>query len=90
MKLRSSVGTLLTVLFVAVVIAMLVGQQLGQPILLGFVVTGSMSPTLEPGDGFVAVPPAIAGDIEEGDVVTFDARELEGGGLTTHPNRRGD
>jgi len=84
MKLRSSVGTLLTVLFVAVVIAMLVGQQLGQPILLGFVVTGSMSPTLEPGDGFVAVPPAIAGDIEEGDVVTFDARELEGGGLTTH------
>ena len=84
MKLRSSVGTAVTVLLVAVVIAMLVGQQLGQPILLGFVVTGSMSPTLEPGDGFVAVPPAFAGEIEAGDVVTFDARELEGGGLTTH------
>ena len=84
MKLRSSAGTLLTVLFVAVVVAMLVGQQLGQPVLLGFVVTGSMAPTLEPGDGFVAVPPAFAGEIEEGDVVTFDARELEGGGLTTH------
>ena len=84
MKLRSSVGTLLTVLFVAAVIAMLVGQQLGQPILLGFVLTGSMAPTMEPGDGFVAVPPAFAGELEEGDVVTFDARELEGGGLTTH------
>jgi signal peptidase len=43
-----------------------------------------MSPTLDPGDGFVAVPPSLAGDVEEGDVVTFDARELEGGGLTTH------
>ena len=84
MKLRSSVSTALTILFVAAVIAMLVGQQLGQPILLGFVVTGSMSPTLEPGDGFVAIPPAFAGEVEEGDVVTFDARELQGGGLTTH------
>jgi signal peptidase len=84
MKLRSSINTVITLLFMAAVIAMLVGQQLGQPILLGFVVTGSMSPTLEPGDGFVAVPPALGGDIEEGDVVTFDARELQGGGLTTH------
>ena len=84
MTLRSSISTVITLLFIGAVIAMLVGQQLGQPILLGFVVTGSMSPTLEPGDGFVAVPPALAGDIEEGDVVTFDARELEGGGLTTH------
>lgn len=84
MKLRSSISSLLTLLFVAAVIAMLVGQQLGQPILLGFVITGSMSPTLEPGDGFVALPPTFAGDVEEGDVVTFDARELQGGGLTTH------
>ena len=84
MGLRSSLGTVLTLVLLAVVVAMLVGQQLGQPILLGFVVTGSMSPTLEPGDGFVAVPPELAGDIEEGDVVTFDARELQGGGLTTH------
>ena len=84
MGVRSSLGTVGTLLLVAVVVAMLVGQQLGQPILLGFVVTGSMSPTLEPGDGFVAMPPELAGDIEEGDVVTFDARELQGGGLTTH------
>jgi signal peptidase len=43
-----------------------------------------MEPTLEPGDGFVAVPPALAGDIEPGDVVTFRAKTLQGGGLTTH------
>ena len=84
MGLRSTVGSAVTVLLVAALIAMLVGQQIGQPILLGFVVTGSMSPTLEPGDGFVAVPPSLAGEVEEGDVVTFNARELEGGGLTTH------
>lgn len=84
MNLRSSIGSVLTLLVVAAVLAMLVGQLLGQPILLGFVVTGSMAPTLDPGDGFVAVPPAAAGEINEGDVVTFDARELEGGGLTTH------
>lgn len=84
MVLRSTAGSAVTAVLVVVVIAMFVGQQLGQPILLGFVVTGSMSPTLAPGDGFVAVPPALAGDIEEGDVVIFNARELEGGGLTTH------
>jgi signal peptidase len=66
------------------VVSMVAGQVLGQPVLLGFVTTGSMQPTLDPGDGFVAVPPAIAGDIEEGDVVTFRAREIQGGGLTTH------
>ncbi|WP_299236741.1 signal peptidase I [Natronomonas sp.] len=84
MGLRSSAGSALTLLVVAVVLAMLVGQQLGQPILLGFVVTGSMSGTLNPGDGFVALPPAVADDIEEGDVITFEAREVGGGGLTTH------
>jgi signal peptidase len=84
MASRSTLGSAVTAVLVVVVIAMFVGQQLGQPILLGFVVTGSMSPTLDPGDGFVAVPPSLAGDVEEGDVVTFDARELEGGGLTTH------
>jgi len=84
MGVRSTVGSGVTLLLIAAMIAMLVGQQIGQPILLGFVVTGSMSPTLEPGDGFVAIPPSLAGDVEEGDVVTFQARQLEGGGLTTH------
>lgn len=64
--------------------ALLVGQMFGTPILFSYVETGSMSPTLEPGDGYVAVPAAIAGPVEEGDVITFDAEELHGGSLTTH------
>ncbi|TKX72917.1 S26 family signal peptidase [Halorubrum sp. GN11_10-6_MGM] len=87
MNPRSLAGSGITALLVVLVVAMLVGQQLGQPIVLGFVLTGSMNAepaNMAPGDGFVAVPPSIAGDIEEGDVVTFDAQELQGGGLTTH------
>ena len=87
MNLRSLAGSGVTALLVVLVVAMLVGQQLGQPIVLGFVLTGSMNAEpaeMAPGDGFIAVPPAIAGDVEEGDVVTFEARELQGGGLTTH------
>ncbi|MGB9964497.1 signal peptidase I [Halobacterium hubeiense] len=69
---------------VLVVVALLVGQLLGTPVLLGYVETGSMEPTMEPGDGFVAIPSAVAGDVEEGDVIVFRAEELQGGGLTTH------
>jgi len=65
-------------------LALIAGQVLGQPILLGFVETGSMEPSLEPGDGFVAVPSPLSGEVRDGDVVVFDAEELEGGGLTTH------
>jgi len=75
-------GVFLVVLIA--VAAMLFGQALGQPILLAYVETGSMAPTLEPGDGFIAVPMAVAGPPEEGDVVVFEAQELQGGGLTTH------
>ena len=71
-------------LLLVMVIILLIGQFLGQPLLLGFVETGSMAPTLEAGDGFVAMPPSLAGEVQEGDVVTFDAQELQGGGLTTH------
>ncbi|SIR98135.1 signal peptidase I [Natronorubrum thiooxidans] len=66
------------------IVLLLVGQLLGQPILLGYVATGSMEPTMDAGDGFVAIPSAVSGSVEEGDVVVFDARELHGGGLTTH------
>ncbi|MFC4249151.1 signal peptidase I [Natribaculum luteum] len=68
----------------AVVVLLVLGQVLGQPILLGYVATGSMEPTMDAGDGFVAIPGVVAGPIEEGDVVVFDADELHGGGLTTH------
>jgi signal peptidase len=66
------------------VVSLLLGQLLGQPVLLGFVETGSMEPTLSPGDGFVALPPALTGGVAVGDVVTFRAETLQGGGLTTH------
>jgi signal peptidase len=69
---------------VLVVASLVVGQVLGTPVLLGYVETGSMEPTLEPGDGFVAVPSAVSGDVEQGDVIVFRAEELQGGGLTTH------
>jgi signal peptidase len=71
-------------LLVLVLVALIAGAALGQPVLLGFVETGSMEPTLEPGDGFVAIPSPVAGDIEEGDVIVFEAQNLQGGGLTTH------
>jgi len=74
----------LQVAAVVVVVALIAGQLLGQPVLLSFVETGSMQPTLDPGDGFVAIPTALTGGLDTGDVVTFDAQEIQGGGLTTH------
>ena len=70
-------------LFLAVA-AILIGNFYGAPVLLSFVETGSMDPTLEAGDGFIAIPAAVSGQPEEGDVVTFEAQNLHGGGLTTH------
>ncbi|SFS98202.1 signal peptidase I [Halostagnicola kamekurae] len=74
----------LFLLLLVLIALLLLGQLLGQPMLV-FVETGSMEPTLEPGDGYVAVPSQFAGEIEEGDVILFEAEELgDGGGLTTH------
>ncbi|MFC6716469.1 S26 family signal peptidase [Natrialbaceae archaeon GCM10025810] len=73
-----------TVVVGLVVVLLLLGHLLGQPILLGYVATESMEPTMDAGDGFVAIPDAVSGSPEEGDVVVFQARELHGGGLTTH------
>ncbi len=74
----------LIVLLLVVVAVLIAGSILGQPVLLSYVETESMEPTLEPGDGFVAIPAEVAGPVEEGDVVTFEAQQLHGGGLTTH------
>lgn len=73
-----------SVLLVFVAAAVFLGFLAGQPVLLSYVETGSMEPTIESGDGFVVVPAAVADDPEVGDVVVFDAEELAGGGLTTH------
>jgi signal peptidase len=83
-KPRKAASTGVGVLLAVVVGSLLLGSLLGQPILLGFVETGSMEPTLQPGDGFIAVPAGLGGDIGEGDVIVFDAEQLSGGGLTTH------
>lgn len=72
------------VLVVLLAIVLLAGQAVGHPVLLGYVTTGSMEPTLDPGDGFVSLPPAVAGDPEPGDVIVYQAEQVNGGGLTTH------
>ncbi len=84
MGLRSVVGWTVTIVFLLVATSFVATSVLGYPFLLGYVETGSMEPTIGVGDGYVAVPPALAGDLEEGDVVTFEAQSIDGGGLTTH------
>jgi signal peptidase len=77
-------GYLLSGVLLVLVVAFVLGQVLGQPMLVTYVTTGSMSPTIDPGDGFLVVPPELAGPLEEGDIVVFEAERLHGGGLTTH------
>ncbi|MGB9986587.1 S26 family signal peptidase [Salarchaeum japonicum] len=84
MSFRRAVGLSFQAALVFVVVALVAGQILGTPVLFGYVETGSMTGTLNPGDGFIAIPAALAGDVETGDVVTFRAQEVGGGGLTTH------
>jgi len=75
---------IVTAIFVVAVAGLLAGQVLGYPIILGFVETGSMSPSVEKGDGFVAVPSFVTGSPSVGDVVVFEAEEVQDGGLVTH------
>ena len=81
---RRIIGLAVTVLVAVVLFALVLGYVLGQPVLLSYVETGSMEPTIAEGDGFIAIPSAIAGPVETGDVVVYEAQEHEGGGLTTH------
>lgn len=84
MGAREILGGVAAFLLVLAVLALVLGQLLGQPVLFGFVTSGSMAPTLDQGDGFIAVPTTIAGEPEVGDVVVFEAETIQGGGLTTH------
>jgi signal peptidase len=68
---------------ILLVLTVITGSVVGQPVVLGFVTTDSMAPTLKPGDGFVAVPSALTG-VEQRDVITYRAQEIQGGGLVTH------
>lgn len=84
MKTVTVVQQILTWCLLITSIVVVAGGLIGQPLLLSFVESGSMAPALETGDGFVAIPTAVAGDIGSGDVVVFEARAIEGGGLVTH------
>ncbi len=84
MNLRSALTSVLLALVVILALGLVAGQLLGQPLVFGYVETGSMAPTLDPGDGFIALPPSFVGELGPGDVVTFRAEEIQGGGLTTH------
>jgi len=84
MDTLSVVQKSITAFLVIVAVALVAGQLLGQPLLLGYVATGSMDPTLAVGDGFVAIPPFLAGGVSAGDVITYEAQSLDGGGPTTH------
>lgn len=81
---RNVVRRLFEIGVAILVIGTFAGAALGQPVFLSYVETDSMSPTIEPGDGFVAVPTAVSGDIDRGDVVVFDAEYIHDGGLVTH------
>ncbi len=82
--LRAYAARAVEVALVVALVSLVAGAVVGQPVLLSFVETGSMEPTLDAGDGFVAVPAVLAGPPGEGDIVVFRAQELQGGGLTTH------
>jgi len=84
MTVRRVLGGAVTAAAVVFLIAMIAGQVLGQPVLLSYVTSGSMEPTLQAGDGFVAIPAVLAGPVEEGAVITFRSAGTEDGELTTH------
>lgn len=71
-----------TAFFVFMIISIFT-QVMGQPALL-YVDSSSMSPTIEKGDGFVAVPYMVSDDVSEDDIIVFESLELDGGGTTTH------
>ena len=84
MKLNRVLTLVVAGLLAILLVSLLAGHVLGYPVVLGYVESGSMEPTLNEGDGFIAVPAPLAGDIEVGDVVVFESEHVHGGELTTH------
>ncbi len=82
--MKDRLETALQWALVLLVVALIAGQAIGQPVLLSYVETGSMEPTIEAGDGFLVVPAVLAGSVETGDVVVFQSETLDGGSVTTH------
>ena len=77
-------SAVLFVVLAGVTIALVAGIAFEQPVLLAYIETGSMEPTIRAGDGYVPIPSILVGGVSEGDVVTFDAETIGDGGLTTH------
>jgi len=84
MSVQRVIGQVITTVAILTILALVAGQALGQPVGPSYVETESMSPTMEPGDGFISIPTPVAGPIKADDVIVFEAEELHGGGLTTH------
>lgn len=83
MSLRDKFRTVGSILVTVAIVGLVVGSLTGIPVGIAFVETGSMEPTLEPGDGFVPVPAPLVGDVDRGDVVTFRSA-VDSDQLTTH------
>lgn len=84
MKRRRLENAVIAVL-VILLLVLVVGLLTGPPAPLAHVDSGTMAPTIEQGDGFIALPPAIAGAVEPGDVVVYEAEAAdEPGTLRTH------
>lgn len=75
---------LILLFLVAVTVALVSSVVIGQPAVLGVIESGSMEPTFSTGDGYVPVPALLAGEVERGDVVTFESDSIERGQPTTH------
>lgn len=84
MAVRHRVIQAVEIVLIVFVVLLVAGAALGQPVLFSYVESGSMAPTINEGDGFVVMPVGLQGQIVEGDVVIFEAHEVNDGGLTTH------
>lgn len=65
-------------------VAFVLLSTLGQIAPISYVNSGSMSPALSTGDGFVAVPTPVADEPAPGDVVVYRSEVIESGELVTH------
>ena len=84
MSLKKGFGYVIIAVLALLLVSLVLGNLLGSPMGLAYVESGSMEPTLNEGDGFIAVPAPIAGELGVGDVVVFQADRVQGGRITTH------
>lgn len=83
-RARRAIGTAVAGVVLLVAVSTAISGAFGAPMGISYVETDSMSPTLQPGDGFVLLPDELVGEPEAGDVVVFEAERIGGGGPTTH------